>query len=179
MARKRCTATTKAGRPCRRRSAADGDRCAVHASEQLDGLTPEVHQEIVRTIELGMPRELAAEAAGIHRATLFRWLARGDGDDAPERFRALAADVQSASARGAVRSLLEIHRDQSGGWQRHKWLLATRFPEHFSERGQLELSGPDGGPVPIDVAGLDPRKLSDAELDELRRLCRKGRRDDA
>jgi hypothetical protein len=166
MAGKRCTATTKAGNPCRRRPAPGASRCAVHAGEQLDGLTPEVHQEIVRVIELGMPRELAAEAAGISRATLFRWLNRGERDDAPDRFRALAADVHRASARGAVRSLMEIHRDQSGGWQRHKWLLAVRYPEHFTERGRLEHTGPEGGPIPLEPL----RVASDDELELLQRL---------
>jgi hypothetical protein len=171
MARKRCTATTKAGSPCRRRPAPDGDRCAVHASEQLDGLTPVLHQEIVRTIELGMPRELAAEAAGIHRATIFRWLTRGKSADAPERFRKLADDVHRADARGAVRSLVEIHRDKSGGWQRHKWLLAVRHPEHFTERGRLEHSGPDGGPIEVagDALG-DLGRLTETQLVQLGEL---------
>ena len=171
MARKRCTATTKAGKPCKRRPAPGTKRCAVHAGEQLDGLTPEVHQEIVSTIELGAPRELAAEAAGISKATLFRWLTRGKSDGAPERFRKLADDVHRASARGAVRSLVEIHRDQGGGWQRHKWLLAVRYPEHFTEHGRLEHSGPDGGPIEVagDALG-DLSRLSETQLTALGEL---------
>jgi hypothetical protein len=171
--KRRCTATTKTGKPCRRRPAPGTGRCAVHAGDQLDGLTPDVHQEIVHTIELGAPRELAAEAAGISRATLFRWLSRGETDDAPERFRKLADDVHRASARGAVRSLLEIQRDESGGWQRHKWLLAVRYPEHFTERGRLEHTGPEDGPIDIEMVGDalgDLRRLSEAQLDELGKL---------
>jgi hypothetical protein len=87
--------------------------------------------------------------------------------------------VRRAGARGAIRSLLEIHRDKSGGWQRHKWLLAVRYPEHFTERGRFEHSGPGGDPIEIRAeTDWDLRKLSNDELDLLYRLQRKAAPDD-
>lgn len=47
---------------------------------RIPKLVPEAHASIVRAISVGVPRELAAERAGVHRATLFRWLARGRAD---------------------------------------------------------------------------------------------------
>jgi hypothetical protein len=173
MAQNRCTATTKAGKGCRRRPAPGGDRCAVHNGEQLDGLTPKVHERVVQAIRLGLPRELAAEAAGIDERTLYRWLQRAAGDDAPDRFRALAEDVRRGTAQWAARTVHDIQRDDPGGRNR-RWLLAVRLPEHFSERRQVEHSGQ----LEVALAAeLDPRKLTDAELDELRRICEKGRPD--
>jgi hypothetical protein len=40
-------------------------------------LTDEVQKQIVRAIAAGAYGEVAAEAAGIHKATLYRWLAKG------------------------------------------------------------------------------------------------------
>lgn len=175
MTKKRCAATTRAGKRCRRRPTPGSDRCAVHNGEQLDGLTPDVHQRVVQAIRRGLPRELAAEAAGVGARTLYRWLARGEADDAPDRFRALAEEVRRGTAQWAARTVDDIQRDDPGGRNR-RWLLSVRLPEHFSERRQVEHSGQ------IDVAleaELDPRKLSDDELDELRRICEKGRPDGA
>jgi hypothetical protein len=170
---KKCAATTKSGKSCRRRPAPGAERCAVHAGEQLDGLTPETHELVVQAIRLGLPRELAAGAAGIGSRTLYRWLQRGEADDAPDRFRTLAEDVRRGTAQWAARTVHDIQRDDPGGRNR-RWLLAVRLPEYFSERRQVEHS--DQLELAL-AAELDPRKLTDGDLDELRRICEKGRPD--
>lgn len=46
-----------------------------------------------------------------------------------------------------------------------RWRLATRWPEEFSQRGSLELTGPDGGPVQIEAMPIIDRMLG--ELDRI------------
>jgi hypothetical protein len=122
MAKRRCTATTKAGKRCRRRPAAGGGRCAVHSGGQLDGLTPAVQERVCQALRAGAHMEQAATFAGVHRATVHRWLARGESDDAPERFRDFAAAVREAEAGFEIASLALIARagDEEGapapGW---------------------------------------------------------------
>lgn len=46
-----------------------------------------------------------------------------------------------------------------------RWRLATRWPEEFAQRGSLELTGPDGGPVQIEAVPIIDRMLG--ELDRI------------
>ena len=46
-----------------------------------------------------------------------------------------------------------------------RWLLATRWPDEYG-RARLELSGPDGGPIPVEL-----RSASDKLLDDLSRMA--------
>ena len=174
----RCTAKTAAGKRCRRK-AGDAGRCHAHSDApnvgRPDGLTANVHEQIVRAVRTGAGREVAAQAAGIDVRTLQRWLARGADENADERFRALAVDVERAGAQREVQAHAHMARAGADDWRAE--LAYLRYVRGLPARH--EHSGPQGGAIPIDVAGLDPRKLSDDELDALRRICRKGRRDDA
>jgi hypothetical protein len=170
----RCTAKTRAGTRCRRK-AGDGGCCHAHSGAvdvgRPDGLTAAVHERIVRAVRVGAGREVAAQEAGVDVRTLQRWLARGAGEDADERFRALAVEVERAGAQREIQAHAHIARAGAEDWRAEAWYL--RYVRGYA--GRHEHSGPDGGPIPLDVAGLELRKLSDAELDELRRICAKGR----
>jgi hypothetical protein len=173
----RCTAKTKAGKRCRRRPAPGGDRCAVHDDDrQLDGLTPEVHERVCQGLRDGGHMEQAAAYAGVHRATVYRWLARGESDDAPQRFRDYAAAVGEAEAGFEIASLALIARAGDEDWRARAWLVERRHPRRWGRRKALELSGPDGEPIQLEALGLDWHRLSDEELDFVARLYAKAGR---
>jgi hypothetical protein len=176
MAKRRCTATTKAGKRCRRRPAAGGGRCAVHSGGQLDGLTPAVQERVCQALRAGAHMEQAATFAGVHRATVHRWLARGESDDAPERFRDFAAAVREAEAGFEIASLALIARAGDEDWRARAWLVERRHPRRWGRRKALELSGPDGEPIQLEALGLDWHRLTDEELDFVAQLYAKAGR---
>jgi hypothetical protein len=164
----KCTAKTKAGKNCRRRPDPGGDRCAVHVHDrQLDGCTPEVQERVCQALRAGAHMEQAATYAGVHRATVYRWLARSESDQAPQRFRDFAAAVHEAEAGFEIASLALIARAGDEDWRARAWLVERRHPRRWGRRKALELSGPDGEPIQLDALGLDTHKLTDAELDTL------------
>lgn len=90
-------------------------------------LTPEVQKRIVDMLRAGAPAAHAAVAAGIHRASYFLWMARGqdaadarqDGQPVPPRERRYvdfydAAERARAEAR--VRAVANIQKVAQGGF---------------------------------------------------------------
>ncbi len=104
------------------------------------------------------------DAAGISRATFFRWRSEDqsfadavrDADDGlTDR---LVACLHSRALSGSDRLLLAA--------------LRARLPDVYGERRSVEVSGGIG----VAVADLTPERLqgmSDAEISELRRMLRK------
>src|SRR5215210_6675182 len=96
-------------------------------------LTPQVQETIVATIQAGAYDHVAAGAAGIHRATFYRWMRDGDpeGSD-PEKqpFRDFCAAVEQAQDRAEVLYLGTIARAAKNGDVRAAtWFLSHRYPE--------------------------------------------------
>jgi hypothetical protein len=127
---------------------------------RIPKLTPEIHAAVVRDIAAGVPREHAAERASIHRATLFRWLARGRKDRAGP-YRDLCDAVKRAEADALAASVARIRRAAQGGqvierttttttrkdgssttkvvermtagqWTADAWWLERRHPDEFA-----------------------------------------------
>lgn len=118
-------------------------------------LTPKVANQIVASIRKGRPKWVAAERVGVHRETLDLWIARGEAENPPpedEPFVAFAERVRCAAARYVAFELDEIDKEKGegkGDWKRRAWKLRQRFPREFVERKAVELSGPEGGAVPV------------------------------
>ena len=131
---------------------------------RIPKLTPEVHKDIIRDLGAGVPREHAAEHAGVHRTTLFRWLARGRKDKSGP-FRDLCNAVKKAEAEAVAASVARIRRAAQGGqvierttttttrkdgssttkvvekttagqWTADAWWLERRHPEEFASNRQ-------------------------------------------
>jgi hypothetical protein len=136
-------------------------------------LTAARRQRIVAAARLGAHREQAALAASISRATLQAWLAKGETEGAPDRFRDFARAVREAEAEAELEALRSIERAAvDGDWRAKCWLLERRWPDRWGRRTRHEVSGPYGEPLELELpAGLgDLAKLSDRELDELGKL---------
>lgn len=118
-------------------------------------LTPEVQDVIVTALRAGNYAETAAAYAGINETTYYRWLARGEEqpDSIYGQFRQAVKEAQAA---GEVRLVSLIDRAaQSGTWQAAAWKLERKYPERWGRTIRTEVSGPEGGPVQIEV---DPRE---------------------
>jgi hypothetical protein len=81
-------------------------------------LTPEVERAILAYIRAGGFPHVAAEAAGIPRAVFERWLRKGRGPRARDRYRAFHAAVQQAQAQARLGAEVAALNDKPLDWLR-------------------------------------------------------------
>lgn len=116
--------------------------------------TPEVIRKVRAAILKGAGREDAARAAGIGRATLLEWLARGARGDAP--YADLVDSVEGAESE-LVRKAGAVLTDLLGSkktphavrFASAKLILERRRPEVWAPKRDVRVSGPEGGPIPV------------------------------
>ena len=140
-------------------------------------LTSEVAEKIVTAVRSGAPLEVAAQAVGVPPGTFWEWMARGEGRD-PERegsplYADFAERVRRAEAEAHVLTVGTIRQAVNrGSWEAARAWLRMRWPKHYAER--TEVSGPDGGAIPLEIAGV-LEGLSDDDLERLARQLRAAR----
>lgn len=105
---------------------------------RIPDLTPEVHAAIVAAVASGAPRDIVAQSVGIHRATLFAWLARGRKEKTG-MYRDLSDAIKKAEAACIVDSCTLIRDAGKKHWQARAWLLERRYPGEFG-LNRLELA---------------------------------------
>jgi transposase len=124
-------------------------------------LTPETQVALLEGIELGLSYERACSLAGIHYATLRRWIVKGETAKSGE-FREFCEALRGAEARG-VAAMLELIRQSAneGQWRAAAWILERRYPEHYGVGSvSVKLSGKDAGPIRQEVEIADARESS-------------------
>lgn len=87
---------------------------------------------ILAAVEAGCGRRTAAQAAGVDRSTLMRWLAAGR--DGVEPFAAFEAEVRAAEARCELANVATIQAASARTWQAAAWLLERKHPERWARR---------------------------------------------
>lgn len=123
--------------------------------------TVRIDELILRQIRVGVPLTYAAQAAGVDRVTVHRWIARGrewieggeDPDAAPPKERAyatFATEVVRAKGAAVAYFVAQLHRSAGKGSTRAaiEWLRA-QAPEEFKKRIGVELEGGDRKPAPL------------------------------
>lgn len=127
---------------------------------------------------------VAAAAAKITRQSHYRWMAEDSDGSYAAAFKVAedeAADLLEKAARQrAVEGWEEpvfYQGEQTGSVRKYSdtlliFMLKGAKPEKYKERGAVEHTGANGGP--IQVQRLDLTKLSDEELDALDRIVDKG-----
>lgn len=133
-------------------------------------LTAGVRDRIVQAIRTGNYAEPSARAAGVAPSTYYRWLARGEREQAGI-YRDFHDAVRLAEAEAEVHAVAILRRAMSEDWRAGLAYLERRYPARWRRQTSTELSGPDGGPIRTQRAhALDLTRLSDEELAQLERL---------
>jgi hypothetical protein len=104
----------------------------------------------------GAPLETAAEAAGIHVSTLYRWLDRGLVGEEP--YAAFCEAVTRARARGELNLLRTVRIGDGqgvgfGGAKASAWLLERTRPAKYAQRVNVKVEDAIGKVIEV-VRGI-------------------------
>jgi hypothetical protein len=71
-------------------------------------------------------------------------------------------ELMTARKRAEAKAVKNIRRHASKDWRAEAWYLARCYPERYSERRQVEVSGPEQGPIRVE--GDSPKERLEAIL---------------
>ncbi len=126
-------------------------------------LTREMRDRIVQAIRAGNYAEIACRASGISASTYYRWLERGERE--PDSIHGeFEAAVRLAEAESEVHAVALLRRAMPGDWRAALAYLERRHPGRWRKHTSSELTGPDGGPIRTQQAGIDLSQLTNEEL---------------
>lgn len=117
-------------------------RPSKYSQEALDA--------ICRSVRLGLSYERAAENAGIAQSTLSQWMQK-ERNGHP-RYQGLNDALAKARAEGETRLIARVIKAGEEDWRAAAWILERRHPEHYARMERREVSGPDGGPLRVEVS---------------------------
>jgi hypothetical protein len=133
-------------------------------------LTPEVQKRIVVALRAGNYVETAASFAGISRPTIYRWLEKGDraadkldtDQELTEKellYLDFRNEVEQARADAMVRNVSMISQAAQTTWQAAAWWLERTAPQMWGRQLRAEVSGPNNGPINVNVSSDDLEAL--------------------
>ena len=127
-------------------------------------LTPDRLEAITTMLRAGSYVDDACRAVGIHRATFYNWMQRGNVqrerlnagleiEPDEQIFLEFLDTVEEADAEGIIGHLMNIdHAAKNGTWQASAWILERKQPRKWGRFERTEISGPEGGPIHINVS---------------------------
>lgn len=158
---------------------------ARHPGGRPSKLTPETAEKIIRAVRVGNFLETAAAAAGVHPATVYRWLADADKKGAPAAKREFRDALSRARAEAEQRLVGSAVKDAAGGFVTKRVtrtlrdgtteteetyaapngrvaleFLSRAFPDRWARRNAIEVTGAGGGPIQVSaerITGLAER----------------------
>lgn len=124
-------------------------------------------ERICTALRAGCYIDEAAGAAGVTGTTYHNWMNRGrterdrraaglPEDEHESIFVDFLESVEKAQAEAAVDHLKNIAAHAAdGSWQASAWILERKFPRKWGRMDRTEHTGPEGGPVRVDVSTED------------------------
>jgi hypothetical protein len=145
-------------------------------------LTDDLQDDICRHIESGQFQGIAAQLAGVHEATFWRWMTEGEDQTdesgrvvkaANSRKREFREAVTRARVRAEAAAALTIRlAAQNGDWKAAAFWLERVVHDRWGRKTKHELSGKGDGPIQTQQLPADLSGLSDQDLETLERIYR-------
>lgn len=129
-------------------------------------LNPKVQAAICAALEAGNTLEGSVAFGRIDYQTHRNWMIRGEIEKArladkrcnPHKKEAIYVDYFEAIKRAIDYSeasiITQIKAHGKKQWTALAWLAERRWPKRWAKVERRELSGPDGGPIVLDWAGM-------------------------
>lgn len=116
-------------------------------------LNKATQETIIQAIRAGNYADVAAKYAGIDESTFYRWMSKGEGEDAPEPYASFRKAVENAKAAAEVRNVAIIQQAaNSGTWQAAAWYLERTSYARWGRKTNVEVTGAGGGALAIEVS---------------------------
>src|SRR5439155_21962554 len=103
------------------------------------------------------------------------WLRRGR-EAKSGGYHDFAEALELALAQAEVTDLSTILDASKEEWQAAAWRLERRYPDRYGRRQRVDHAAADGKPFPVSHS-IDPTKLTDAQLDQLKALLEQAQPD--
>jgi hypothetical protein len=122
-------------------------------------LTDDKLETIVDLLRRGNYLSSAAKYAGLSPYTLNEWKNKGRAlmdsekelDDTEQLYVRFYQEVEKARAEAEIRAVEVIRSAMPNNWQAAAWYLERTNNPEWGRTVKTEVSGPDGGAIPIDV----------------------------
>lgn len=101
-------------------------------------LDQDVIDIVCKAMEIGATRRIAAQAAGVHIATLFAWLAKGKEQETGI-YRDFYDKVKKAEGMCCLRDLSIITKASIEDWRASAWRLERRYGYTVHQQPQIEV----------------------------------------
>jgi len=106
----------------------------------------------------GVSGEVAAQAAGIGRTTLYCWKAKGERQ-ARGIYRDFAYAIKKAEAEVEIIAAATVRQAMPTTWQAAAWMLERRWPQRWSKSDRLQLELQQDARAIARPLGLDAGQL--------------------
>lgn len=158
-----------------------------HGSSKL---RPEYIEPLAENLRNGLDIDSSCRLVGVAPSTYYYWLREAEelseqvhNDDGGRKSRAQLAEegivfkkrqrellkfletVKRAEAQAIQRNVLVIQAAVQNHWQAAAWYLERRRPGDWGKKDQMGVSGPDGGPIPIELVTTEGTKIDPFEME--------------
>jgi len=115
----------------------------------MSKLTPELQNNILQLLKLGVPQKYACEAVGIDETTFCRWIKIGRHKTEGKYYEFYQSVLRSNSEAMAIKLANLEKAAQKGSVNAITWFLEHKYPEEFGNKIKVEHSGNNNQPVQI------------------------------
>jgi len=123
--------------------------------------TPEVVEEIIKNLELGLNQDDSAKLAGVDDSTFMAW---------KHKYPELIDQLKEAMLRRKKRNLAIITKASITKWQAAAWDLERRWRAEFASWYHVEHTGQGGGPFQVTHTAIDLSRIDDNTIKDLARI---------
>jgi transposase len=128
-------------------------------------LTDEMQDKLVALLEAGQFASVACRLAGVAESTYYLWMEKG-ATAKSGRYLEFSEAIKKADAMAEARRVetIRVAGTDPKSWPASAWWLERRHPDRYGRRA-VEVSGPKGGPIPLQATVFDVSKMTDEQID--------------
>ncbi len=130
-------------------------------------LTKKIQARVCKGLKNGLTRELAFRCAGIADRTGFLWLEKGREGKTPYAQFLQAVHRATAESEEQLLRTVVTAAVKDKDWRAALKLLQVRWPERYYPKRLLEVSGPAGGPIPMESHDALAKIIANPEAADL------------
>jgi len=107
----------------------------------MSKLTPELQENLLKLLKLGVPQKYACEAVGINEDTFYTWMKIGKNKDKGKYYEFSELVKKSKSEAMAIKLANLEKAAQKGNVSAITWFLEHKYPDIFGNKLHIEHSG--------------------------------------